>query len=328
MESDLDITKLGILNYKINQENKELFLAHTAEEVRLIIKFILDITIHVSYETFVKKIKENLIKLLKEHYKTNNTIFVFLNRFEYEYKSNYWMYKYILYFLKNIQEDVKIIFTLEEEEINDNDIILLIDDCIYSGEQMSSTIEKITDYYKKIKKVKLILFVPYISKKGIRWIKDSYTKNTFLKECKFIISDNEIIEPLTYYLSRDDISKLFKYYDDINIYRYAIYFDHKLADSVSTFPIIYNGIVPNEKNLNLLEKEELDITKYDYFPLITNCENKDMPPNFLFSHYITNNNCPYSPYKKDYNKNLEKIKTGVKYYLKEEPIKIENLEYV
>jgi hypothetical protein len=53
-----------------------------------------------------------------------------------------------------------------------------------------------------------------------------------------------------------------------------------------------------------------------------------MPPNFLFSHYITNNNCPYSPYKEDYNKNLEKIKTGVKYYLKEEPIKIENLEYV
>jgi chaperonin GroEL (HSP60 family) len=147
MKSDLDITRLGIFNYKINEENKKLFLEKTAEEVRPIMKFILDITIHVSYETFVKKIKENLIKLLKEHYKTNNTIFVFLNRFEYKSKSNYWMYKYILYFLKNIQEDVKIIFTLEEEEINDNDIILLIDDCIYSGEQMSSTIEKITDYY-------------------------------------------------------------------------------------------------------------------------------------------------------------------------------------
>jgi len=336
---NLDITKLGIFNYKINEENKKLFLEKTAEEVRPIMKFILDITIHVSYETFVKKIKENLIKLLKEHYKTNNTIFVFLNRFEYKSKSNYWMYKYILYFLKNIQEDVKIIFTLEEEEINDNDIILLIDDCIYSGEQMSSTIEKITDYYEKIKKVKLILFVPYISKRGIKWINDSYTKNTFLKECVFIISDHEVIEPLTYYLLREDINNLFKYskkdlynlveyYNQYDINRYAIYFDHKLADDVSTFPIIYNGIVPNEKNLNLLKKEIRDITQYDYFPLITNCENKDMLPDFLFSHYITNNNCPYSPYKEDYNKNLEKIKTGVKYYLKEEPIKIENLEYV
>jgi hypothetical protein len=36
------------------------------------------------------------------------------------------MYKYILYFLKNIQEDVKFIFTLEEKEIKDDDIINMI----------------------------------------------------------------------------------------------------------------------------------------------------------------------------------------------------------
>jgi hypothetical protein len=319
MESDLDITELEIFNYKINEKNKELFLAHTAEEVRPIMKFILDITIHVSYETFVKKIKENLIQVLKKYYELNNTIFVFLNKFEYKSKSNYWMYKYILYFLKNIQKDVKIIFTLEEEEIQDNDIIL---SCIFSGEQMSSTIEKI--YVKNIKKVKLILFVPYISKRGIRWIQRSYNENTLLKECIFIISDHEIIEPLTYYLSPDDLVKLFKYYDSItSMYKYAIYFDHKLADSTSTFPIIYNGIVPNENNLKLLMKEETDINEYDYFPLITNCENKVFLKSSLFSHYITNNNCPYPPYKKDYNKNLEKINKDTTYYykIKEEPIK-------
>lgn len=329
MESDLDITELEIFNYKINEKNKELFLAKTAEDVRDIMKYILDITIHVSYETFVKKIKENLIQVLKKYYEINNTIFVFLNKFEYKSKSNYWMYKYILYFLKNIQKDVKIIFTLEEEEIKDNDIILLIDDCIFSGEQISSTIVKITDYYNKIKKVKLILFVPYISKRGIRWIKDSYIKNKFLKECIFIISNHEIIEPLTYYLNRDDLVKLFKYYDDEFHYdKYAIYFDHKLADNVSTFPQIYNGIVPNEKNLKLLMKEETDINQYDYFPLITNCENKEVfPKSSLFSDYIINNNCPYPPYKKDYNKNLEKINKDTTYYykIKEEPIKKEEI---
>lgn len=53
---DFDITKLGVLNYKFNKNNIELFLNNvdSDEKVREIMKKFLDITIHVSYETFTK----------------------------------------------------------------------------------------------------------------------------------------------------------------------------------------------------------------------------------------------------------------------------------
>jgi hypothetical protein len=325
MESDLDITTLGVLNYELNEKNKKLFLEKTADDVRDIMRRFLEITIHVSYKTFIKKIKENLIQVLKKYYESNNTIFVYIKYLSKD-QSNYWIHKHITYFLKNIQQDVKIINTFNDKEVKDNDIILLADDCIYTGNQMSFSINTINNFNKK--KVKLILFVPYVSKNGLDMIQESYKRNTNLNNCKFIISDHVLIEPLNNFFTDNEINKLFRYYYNLNNKGFAIYFDHKLADYLSSYASIYNGLVPNEKNLYLSKKNITDINKYDFFPLITNCENnKDEPPVSKlmdFNSYINVNNCPYPPYKKDYEKNVDKLNTH-KNYLEEEPIEIEEI---
>jgi hypothetical protein len=316
MESNSDITKLGILNYKFNEHNKKLFLENTAEDVRNIMERFLDITIHISYESFIKKIKDNLIQVLKNNYESHNKIFVYINYYEIN-KSNYWIYRYIEYFLKDLKISVKIIDTLDEEEVKNNDIILFTDDCIYSGLQMSGVIYNIKNTNNK--EVKIILFVPYISKYGLNNIKKSYNENTSLNKCKFIISDHEIIKPLKHFLSEDDINKLFYYYNehyDRASKRYAIYFDHKLGDTLSTFPKIYNGLVPNKNNLDIIKKID-NRKQIIYFPLFTNCENNKT---FIIE-------CPYPPYKEDYNTNLQNnnLLSKTFYYLKENPIKIEEI---
>jgi hypothetical protein len=102
---EYDIKKLGVLNYKFNEENKKLFLEKIDKDIRVIMKKFLDITIHVSYETFTKKIKENLIQVLKNHYKPGINIFAYISEDgdTLEIKSSHWVYKYIEYFLKDLK---------------------------------------------------------------------------------------------------------------------------------------------------------------------------------------------------------------------------------
>ena len=55
--------------------------------------------------------------------------------------------------------------------------------------------------------------------------------------------------------------------------KYLIYFDHKLADSVSTIPLFYSGLVPNIHNKNILSNptfQTSDINKLLFIPLLWN----------------------------------------------------------
>jgi len=56
-------------------------------------------------------------------------------------------------------------------------------------------------------------------------------------------------------MDANKIIKLFKYYvkDGFNIREYPIYFDHKVADSYSFFPLIYTyGVIPNKYNSEII----------------------------------------------------------------------------
>jgi hypothetical protein len=86
--------------------------------------------------------------------------------------------------------------------------------------------------------------------------------------------------------------------------KYLIYFDHKLADSVSTIPLFYSGVVPNIDNIRVLStstRSELQ-EKLEIIPLFKNCEkirniNTEEPQ------------CPSTPYKKISNEQfMKKIK--------------------
>jgi hypothetical protein len=316
------------LNYEFNKENKKLFLEHTAPDARDAMEKFLNATIHVSHDEFIKQIKDKLDEVIA--LKTGNrSIFVYIDmNKEYEYKSNYWIYTYIKHFLNEKYIVVEIIKSLNDIKVQNNDIVLLIDDCIYSGWQMSKTIADIENI--NLKKVKLILFVPFISSDGLKNIKEKLNDNKLLKTCEIIISKNIEIFPLSKYLSLEEGMTIFQYYIyNTKIYsiesytknqlqKYAIYFDHKVGDWVSSFPPIYSGLVPNKKNKKIkteIEKLKTNINKdnssiakkiedleksYDFFPLLTNCEHIQKPDK-------DESTCPYPPYKKGYQTYLDKI---------------------
>ena len=68
-----------------------------------------------------------------------------------------------------------------------------------------------------------------------------------------------------------------------------IYFDHKLPDTWSSYPYVYNGLALNE-NARPGRKPE-------HIPVITNCESMTMFENMEPL-------CPYPPYKANYKERL------------------------
>ena len=61
------------------------------------------------------------------------------------------------------------------------------------------------------------------------------------------------MKPLTELMDIEKIKKLFNYYGSKTITQYPIYFSHKIADSYSSFPLIYSyGIIANKKNKDII----------------------------------------------------------------------------
>jgi len=100
---------------------------------------------------------------------------------------------------------------------------------------------------------------------------------------------------------------------------YLIYFDHKLADPVSTITIFYLGIVPNQKNLfnfkrlNNIFKNKMSFLITSYIDHFINSNNFDIIPfikncnNFYNNISLWSPKCPFPPYKKDFFNNIKNI---------------------
>lgn len=150
------------LSYKINQINKQLFIEHTADDAKEAVIKLLNSIIHISYETFIEQIQKNLNEVI--NYKLDNRpIFIYMNKKDTN-KSSFWMYLLIEKIFKKIYIEIKLIYDFKE--VIDNDIVLLVDDCIYSGSQISNTIYSLLNKLPVNKRIKLMLFVPYMSLNG------------------------------------------------------------------------------------------------------------------------------------------------------------------
>jgi len=69
-----------------------------------------------------------------------------------------------------------------------------------------------------------------------------------------------------------------------------IYFQHKIGDLQSTIPLFYNGLIPNDSNVEIL----MSITKDNYEEMIKKLEVITLISNCNDSIIIT---CPKPPYK-------------------------------
>lgn len=257
----------NIIEYK-----KQQFIYNCDKEVREIIEKVLNNTIHISFETFMTYLIQNFKKIIKFNRKCSLYIYITEDFIE---KSNYWIYQLLNYYKSSFgfKGDLIIISSLNDLRLKNNDIILIPDDCIYSGEQLRLIVEEMTN--NRNLKLNINLFISFMTNKGLDKIKNEFSNNSNLDNCKLYLPYYiyNIDKSINNYLSDKEIKILENYYSiDMNN-RYLIYFDHKMPDYYSTVPLIYSGIVANSKNKELLfqirKNKKIDLKKdLDYIQFI------------------------------------------------------------
>lgn len=259
--------------YKINKELKEKFLKdvnkYYGKQVSETLRLLIDMTTYVTFDEFYDSLKK-CIDIFLDKIGNNSYVMLYLGR---EDKSNFWVTELALdYIINNYPEkmpadilrnykDIEYLFREEAGDVK----YVAFDDCSYSGLQLSDHIEKeLTDNPNRDN---FYVIVPYISNSAYKLILDmngiEYTTNNVIFNNK-ILKISEILNINGYddKFIYDFIQNLLIYVNDFeigpdkgsaeyededfnaNIDNVPIYFDHKIADSVSTYPKIYSfGII-------------------------------------------------------------------------------------
>lgn len=312
------------LSHYMNDIRKNEFINLSHEPIRNQMKKILDNTYHISYSKFKEELINRFNKILKDV--NNHIIYVYIDNYcdDYLEKSNYWIYQLLNNYLLNTDYkiSINIIHNLSSKQLKDDDTILLIDDCIYSGEQMKHIINDMSNEHNY--KFNFYILVPYASNHGIEKIRNTINNSHLSKFCKFEICDYIEVKTVNDILTVDEIKDIeYIYVNNISLNNLSlIYFDHKLADHYSVPTLIYSGLVPNEYNKNLLYKIK-DLKKQINNYLSKNIKDSMIEINKLielleyrefinFTYGFRNFNqlyptCLVPPYKKDYITYLENI---------------------
>ena len=336
------------LNHKLNKEACDKFIENADISVRNICKIIIDNTMYVSYENFIRRIKiiiDEYIQLT-EHihfYNSYRPIFIYNsinkdNIDEYDilkFKSNYWIYKYVYKLLENIIKEYNTSSTSfktkliainnlsNTPELQQNDFILFVDDCIFSGGQFNQTFLRFLNTIQRDTNPDIYnyyMLIPYGSDNAINFIKRRYYNNPTLSQVvkkrriehlnkPIFPNQMEKITSIRSVLNINQCELLESFYNTqlFSIDTYLIYFDHKLADKESVPTIFYLGVVPNNYNKDLikdLNSSKLKEVSKDLqlIPIINNCEN------YLQDLDIMEPKCPFTPYKKDFYYNIRQLK--------------------
>jgi hypothetical protein len=251
----------------------------------------------------------------------HKTIYIIIdieNYNNYKYKSSFWLFEYVkqyINFKTSMTRNIILINNVDNKILKDNDVVILIDDCIYSGAQMSDTIYDMNNK----KKIKLIFYilVPFISNSGKAKITYFFNLKSYHRDYCKIIFPKYSFKPkiLNEILTNDEIILFSKYYNKLQSVsdKFLIYFDHKLADTVSTLTPFYLGIVPNQKNLQILKQINIkDYSNYlnllDIIPIINKCDKYKYKVNF------NSPKCPAPPYKKSFEKFINIYKKDIDKY--------------
>ena len=276
---------------RINENKMLKYIELYKEENKDFIKRILHSINHISFEKFcsdtwgqLEKFNSNL-KGKKYIYilGVNNQIGSSNSDFNI-YKSNLWMFMLLWDKLKIKPFDILLNVKIAIQLYGDSVEYLIVDDCSYSGTQIvenvlysdaSETMYKYSSSFL-IKKdvhektmfkpiqthnIKIHLFIPYIS--FIAWHKIQELK---LLTCFDIITyEKYILNEFNAILAQEDATKLNTLYSNIYVNHYnplnliPIFFDHKIADILSTIELILiKGQVLDNNDLHLIFVEPCD----------------------------------------------------------------------
>lgn len=285
-------------NHKINKNKLKLWLDNSDKNIQNIALEFITKTEHITYDKF-KRIIKNSVKELLENIK-GNTLQFYLSSDDvsYKYKSGYWVIKHILKYIDTDKYKISII--TDKNKLDTSNKIIIADDASYSGSQISNFIEELEGL-----NIDIFIFIPFISNTAIDVINNAFIENNINGDIYFLKKTLFSIKPLYEVMDEKKIKALFSFYkkDGMNIREYPIYFDHKVADSYSSFPLIYTyGVIPNKKNRDIILdcKSKLIPLKnrfdeLDRIVFINNCDES-------YSFDINKPQCPLSPYKPNFIK--------------------------
>lgn len=306
---------------RINEIKMFEYVGLYKEENRDFIKRVLHSILHIDFEKFSADCWEQLEKF-NSNLKDKKYVYILgvnnqvgSSNTDYNiYKSNLWMFMLLWDKLKTKPIDILLNVKIAIQLYADSVEYLIVDDCSYSGTQIveqvlySDAPEAMykfpgsylirNDVYKKTmfkpvqtQNIKVHLFIPYLS--FIAWNKIQELK---LLTCfDIILYEKYILNEFGVVLNKEDAEKLYKLYS--NIYSnynpltlIPIFFDHKIADGLSTVELILTkGQVLDNPDLRLIFVEPCDELY------------SDMPKQDIYKILY----CPIPPYH-SFKKILEK----------------------
>lgn len=250
----------------LNPKNKKIEALNTAE----ISKKIIDNTQHITFKKFISLLETNINDMIKLVEK-GRPIFINIGN----KKKSYWLFKFILNYIKNKYPKINIILLnsniIDNKNLIDNDLVVYIDEAILDvklGLYITKTMN-ITN-----NKLRFFILSSFITKSQINAIEKRFMPLANLGN-KLIFNKTIIIPKNTRDIltitEMNLLSNIYKHLGDA-IYKDLIYFDHNLGEPDKTFVAFYSGVVPNAENSYYLEKMYKNLDKLKIIPLLTNCE--------------------------------------------------------
>jgi hypothetical protein len=277
--------------YPINEDNFTKWINNHSDEYKPLASEFRAKTRHVSYTEFKGKLGQVTADIVSHIDKKGFDKIILLAYPNLE-KSNFFISLYIfglLYLNDTIKSILHIITDVEDMHIaNSNDLIILADDASYTGNQFKSFFTSIP----RDTKGTFFLAIPYISKQSYIRISSFFTY--ILEQSKDRVLFSEYCDKFEKFI--EDFDSRYTDYLDINSSRYTIYFDHKLADSVSIYQLVY---AMGEDGIRGVSKEPVTGDphfKYENMSLIKDCPpimESDITPFDIYQHKV----CPPPFYK-------------------------------
>jgi len=282
--------------HSIDNNNLNLWLNKSDKDIKSIATEFIMKTTYISYSIFVKYLKKSFYEMISDLKTTKTLQFLIISdndKISYKYKSGYWILNHLYDYIDTKKYSIKIVNDIKN--IDTSIPIIIPDDASYSGSQISSFIENFENMSCDI-----YILIPFLSNTAIDVIKNTFNSSNIEGDLFFPNKSKYIIKPIYELINEEKIEKLFSYYtkDGKNIREYPIYFDHKVADNYSSFPLIYTyGVIPNIHNKNIIQmckKNRLPLKDYfdklEKIPILKNC--------FIDLEYnIGTPPCPLQPYK-------------------------------
>lgn len=266
-------------------------------------------TTYISYNFFCKMLKKAFIEMLSVLKTQTLQFYIASDDVNYKFKSGFWIFKHIDKYIDKSKYKVKIVDDISKI---DKDIpIIIADDATYSGTQLNTFIEGFENMTCDI-----YILIPFVSNTAIDVVKEGFNKNNINGTLYFPNKAKYIMKPIYELMDEKKLEELFSYYTNNgkNIREYPIYFDHKVADNYSSFPLIYTyGIIPNTHNKNIIhfcKKNRIPLKDRFYelerVSILKNCRTD-------IEYNIQKPACPLQPYKENFKKYSNKTTSNKTY---------------